>query len=77
MQITFVSCRMKDLKEHNKASESLSDFASVEYNVRKRRKQNQQPDGYTSPLLLSPTSRNLLTDNPFLEEEEETDDHSN
>ncbi|CAI2181225.1 2640_t:CDS:2 [Funneliformis geosporum] len=65
------------IKEHNKASESLSDFASVEYNARKRRKQNHQLDGYTSPSPLSPTLRNSLpklTDNPFFEEEEDEAD---
>ncbi|CAG8479008.1 7994_t:CDS:2 [Funneliformis mosseae] len=63
----------------NKASETLSDFANVEYNVRKKRKQNHQSGRYTSPTSPSPTLRNSLaelsrlTDNPFLEEESETD----
>ncbi|RIA84851.1 hypothetical protein C1645_742008 [Glomus cerebriforme] len=48
--------------------------------VRKRRKQNHQSDGYTTPSPLSPTLRNSpvelpkLTDNPFLEEEEDEED---
>ncbi|CAJ0868952.1 17394_t:CDS:2 [Entrophospora sp. SA101] len=63
------------IEEHNKASEALSDFANVEYNARKKRKQNHQSDRYTSPLPPSPKLRNLpielskFTDNLFLEEE--------
>nr|CAG8498476.1 4147_t:CDS:10 [Entrophospora candida] len=63
------------IEEHNKASEALSDFANVEYNVRKKRKQNHQSDRYTSPSPPSPKLRNLpielskFTDNLFLEEE--------
>ncbi|CAJ0642721.1 13466_t:CDS:2 [Entrophospora sp. SA101] len=47
------------IEEHNKASEALSDFANVEYNARKKRKQNHQSDRYTSPLPPSPKLRNL------------------
>ncbi|CAG8753366.1 14027_t:CDS:2, partial [Funneliformis caledonium] len=50
---------LKTIKEYTKASKSLSDFASVKYNARKR-------------SLISKNLLPKLTNNPFFEEE--TDD---
>ena len=59
--------------EHNEASALLADFARDGQDVRKRRKQYHQLDGYTTPSPGSPMVHPLEEENPFVEEEEEKD----
>ncbi|CAG8538414.1 4379_t:CDS:2 [Cetraspora pellucida] len=59
--------------EHNEASALLADFARDGHDVRKRRKQYYQLDGYTTPSPGSPMIHPLEGENPFVEEEEDKD----
>jgi len=59
--------------EHSEASAILADFARDGQDVRKRRKQYHQLDGYSTPSPGSPIIYPLEEENTFIEEEAEGD----
>ncbi|CAG8564233.1 6184_t:CDS:1, partial [Scutellospora calospora] len=59
--------------EHNEASALLADFACDGQDVRKRRKQYHQLDGYTTPSSGSPMIYPLEEESLFVDEKEDKD----